>query len=286
MKTLLHKVINRFLHLIGFKIVKIAKSKSKNISYDISRYDILNSYFEIVMKNSKITKPWYAWGVLCGVDLAKTLNYKKISIIEFGVAGGAGLVELEDIVDRVEKIYDLKLDIFGFDMGTGLPKPIDYRDLPHIFQEGSYPMDSDKLIERLHHSKVILGPIDSTIIDFIKGKPNPVAFIAFDMDLYSSTIDSFKLLESEEDILLPRIHCYFDDIMGYSYSDYNGERLAIIEFNETHKLRKISPIYGLDRFIRNKPVWAENIYMIHNFDHSLYSFSDGMSLNPILPLNT
>ena len=217
--------------------------------------------------------------------MAKTLNYKEISIIEFGVAGGNGLVELEEIVGIIEKIYDLKIDIYGFDMGTGLTPPLDYRDLPFLFQEGFFPMDIDNLNKRLHKSKVILGPIDKTINDFIKSKPNPVAFIAFDMDLYSSTKASFKLLESDSDLLLPRIHCYFDDIMGYSYSDFNGERLAINEFNESHKQKKISPIYGLNSFIWNSANWTENIYMIHIFEHNLYCSNDGMLQVPTLQLS-
>jgi hypothetical protein len=34
--------------------------------------------------------------------------------------------------------------------------------------------------------------------------------------------------------------CYFDDIIGYTFSDFNGERLAIHEFNEGIRLRRDS----------------------------------------------
>lgn len=284
MKSIMHRVVDPFFSLVGIKVVKVARKNTKKEFNDTSKYSIFNKTLETIMTTSKATRPWYVWGVLCAADLAKTLNYKEISIIEFGVAGGNGLLELEEIVGIVEKLYDLKIDIYGFDLGTGLPRPIDYRDLPNEFQEGSYQMDVDKLKNRLHRSRLILGPVEHTIIDFIKTKPKPVAFIAFDMDLYSSTMTSFKLLESDYGILLPRIYCYFDDIMGYTYSDFNGERLAIKEFNESHVTRKISPVYGLGNFIRSSPKWADNIYLIHFLEHDLYCSNASMSLNPALPL--
>jgi len=56
------------------------------------------------------------------------------------------------------------------------------------------------------------------------------------------------LFEAEQEIFMPRIYCYFDDIMGASCSEFTGERLAISEFNALHERRKISPIYGLKYF--------------------------------------
>jgi hypothetical protein len=79
--------------------------------------------------------------------------------------------------------------------------------------------------------------------------------------------------------LLPRIHCYFDDICGFTAGDYIGERLAIHEFNASHESRKISRTYGLKYFIPEpfaREMWVEMIFMVHLFDHPLYCRNDGL----------
>ena len=90
---------------------------------------------------------------------------------------------------------------------------------------------------------------------------------------------AFKLLEADCSVLLPRVYCYFDDIMGFAYSDFTGERLAIKEFNASHSMRKISPIYGLRYYLpgpHRGAIWPEKFYIAHLFDHHLYSQHDGL----------
>jgi hypothetical protein len=160
-----------------------------------------------------------------------------------------------------------------------LPQPVDYRDLPNLWTEAAFPMDFEKLNKRLTKAKLVLGLVGETISQFIRSKPAPVGFISFDLDYYSSTMDAFKLFEGDQAALLPRIHCYFDDIMGFSFSEYTGERLAIEDFNATHDRKKISPIYGLKYFLPppyNQEVWSEMFYIAHIFDHPLYNKYDGM----------
>ena len=76
---------------------------------------------------------------------------------------------------------------------------------------------------------------------------------------------------------MPRIHCHFDDILGFTFADHNGERLAISEFNASNPLRKISPIYGL-RYCVPKSYfnasWVEQGYMAHILDQPLYNEYD------------
>ena len=63
---------------------------------------------------------------------------------------------------------------------------------------------------------------------------------------------------------LPRVHCYFDDIMGFTFSEFTGERFAIAEFNRSHSKRKISPIFGLRYFLPrpyNHAVWPDQMYL-------------------------
>jgi len=88
---------------------------------------------------------------------------------------------------------------------------------------------------------------------------------------------AFKLLEADQALLLPRIYCYFDDILGATYGDHNGERLAISEFNASSNMRK-SQIYGLKHFV---PLpfannwWVDCFYIAHILDHKLYC-NDGL----------
>jgi hypothetical protein len=219
----------------------------------------------------------YAWGVMQSANLAKVLGYDQISVIEFGVAGGRGLISLEKIAQKFEYIYDINIDIYGFDTGTGLPPPKDYRDLPNIYNEGRFSMDVERLKLRLKKAKLNLGLIENTIVEFIQSPPAPIAFISIDLDYYSSTVHALKCLVSDKKNLLPRIYCYFDDILGRSCCEYNGERLAIAEFNESNKTRKIAPIYGLKYYLPHpfcNESWVDKFFIAHIFDHELYGYSD------------
>ena len=140
-------------------------------------------------------------------------------------------------------------------------------------------MDRRKLEERLKTSHLHIGLVEKTVEDFKASNPSPVAFIAFDLDLYSSTVHAFKLLTGCHEALLPRIHCYFDDIMGKTFSDFTGERLAIAEFNKSSGQRKISIIPGLRHFLQpphRGAMWPDMMFMAHIFDHPMYTNYDGL----------
>ncbi len=219
----------------------------------------------------------YAWGVVQAASLAKVLGIDHVSVIEFGVAEGHSLLCLERIGERVRSLTGVKVSVFGFDTGTGLPKPMDYRDMPNLWSEGSFPMDAAKLTKQLTHATLVLGPVGETVPKFINQDGPPIAFAAFDVDLYSSTRDALRIFEADHRRLLPRVHCVFDDILGYTFGDHVGERLAIADFNATHASAKISPIYGLDRYVPERyagRMWEKN-YMAHMFGHPLYGQHDG-----------
>jgi hypothetical protein len=221
----------------------------------------------------------YAWGILQGVSLASALGVGRVSVVEFGVAGGNGLVAMERIGERVEQLFDVRLDIYGFDTGAGLPRVADYRDVPNLASTGLYVMDQAKLRSRLRRSQLILGDIKDTIVEFMASRPAPIAFLACDLVLYTSTISALRVLDADESMLLPRIHCNFDDVLGFTYGDYNGERLAIHEFNAAHPMRKISPIYGLRHYVPARcfnDMWVEKFWIAHIFDHSLYAKRDNL----------
>jgi len=263
------------------------KNEGKEKSGETHSYDQddfawpwLNSVLvKLVTEGGSTLRPNYAWGVLQGAHLAKAIGITRVSVIECGVAGGNGLISLENISEKVQEIFDVGIDVYGFDTGTGLPKPVDYRDLPNLWSEAAFPMDVEKLKSRLRKARLILGNVEDTVPIFLNSNPAPISFISFDVDYYSSTMQAFKLLEGDQSLLLPRVHCYFDDILGFTYSDFTGERLAIHEFNASHTTRTISKIYALENYLPKQYVkWVapEKQYMAHIFDHHLYCRNDGL----------
>lgn len=223
-------------------------------------------------------RPPYVWGALQGVAAAKALGIPRVSLIEFGVAYGLGALALERVSETLEDMLGIGIDIYGFDTGKGLPKPQDYRDCPNLWSEGYYPLDPKQLKRNLKRTQLKLGLVDATVPEFLKSDPAPIAFMAFDLDFYSSTAAALKVLDAADEQMLPRVFCYFDDIVGFTYGDDNGARLAIREFNESHDVRKVSRIYGLQYYVpqlRENPLWKEGFYLAHLFHHPLYAHSDG-----------
>ncbi len=242
-------------------------------------YTMNSIYVEIM--NHPGCRHSYSWGLMQSARLAESLGIQRITAIEFGVAGGTGLIALESIAEKVEASFAPRIDVLGFDTGVGLPKPEDFRDMPNLWSTGSFPMDVDKLKTRLKRARLILGPVNESVPALVQNHPAPVAFVSFDLDLYSSTKAAFALFDADHSFLLPRVHCYFDDILGYTFGDHVGERLAIEEFNTSHALRKISPIHGLRYYAPERyanRMWEKN-YMAHFFDHTLYGRYDRM-INP------
>ncbi len=231
---------------------------------------------------------YYAYCLVRASEMALRLGYREVSAVEFGVAGGNGLVALEQIKDIVEQYLDIRISIFGFDLGSGLPSPVDYRDLPYHWQGGFYEMDVERLRSRLKKAELLLGPVSETVPAFLSQPPvdAPVGMISFDLDYYSSTVEAFRIFEIDRAAILPRVMCYMDDITGVAecYSDYTGERLAIAEFNESHARQKLSPCYDFADFPIER--WQEKIMIYHDFMHPLYnSYVGDRASDAQLPLD-
>lgn len=226
------------------------------------------------LKIGAIDRPHYGYCVYNGALLAKKLGYSGISVLEFGVAGGHGLLNLEHCANHIRKLLSMDIEIYGFDTGKGLPEPLDYRDLPYHWRRGFYEADVQKLRAKLKTAKLILGDVRETAETFLEEyKPHPIGAIMVDLDFYSSTTSALKIFESNEKYFLPRLFCYFDDVTGSElelYSDYTGERLAINEFNHAHTTKKLAKAYHL---LEQKAVesWYHKIWIFHNFEHSKYN---------------
>ncbi len=239
---------------------------------DVVRTRQIGSY-EWRVDIGAVDRPAYAYCVRGAARLAKRLGLSRISVLEFGVAGGNGLMALERHAQRWSEALGVTIDVFGFDTGRGLPPPTDYRDLPYHWKAGFYDMDAEALRSRLQSATLVLGNIEDTLPKFIADyDPAPVGAVLQDLDLYSSTSAALKLFDIEQTRRLPRIFTYFDDIIGNEislFNEYTGERLAIREFNESHQSQKITPAYNLST--RALSTWHHQVYVTHDFAHPLYN---------------
>lgn len=232
--------------------------------------------YERKLNYGALDRPHFGHCLLRSARLAKRLGHARISAIEFGVAGGNGLLSLERHAEHVQRETGVEVAIYGFDTGTGMPAPVDHRDLPYLWQEGYFAMQPDKLRQRLSTAKLVLGPVAETLVGFFRDEaPPPVGFVSFDLDYYSSTVPALRIFEAEHRFMLPRVACYIDDMVGdleYAYNHYTGELLAIDEFNAAHDDVKIAPVRGLRHFGGRLPrVWHEQIFVAHLFSHPDYN---------------
>lgn len=273
MKKIFKKISRIFIrHLKSNRFLKRIIRKSNFGSFEF-RYNI-----------GALGRMPYAHICFNAAKLGKQLGYDKISVIEFGVAQGAGLISLEYYSEEIEKITGVKIDVYGFDTGEGLPEPKDYRDLPYHWQKGFFSMNKDQLSKKLKKAKLVIGDIEETSKTFFSDyKPSPVGAVIHDFDFYTPTKIALSMMQNNPDFFLPRVFSYFDDTIGSElelFSDYTGERLAINEFNSINNDIKISkPYYFLSQ---NREVWHNQIWIIHFFKHKNYNvfISDK---NPRLP---
>jgi hypothetical protein len=253
------------------KILFKAIKSSKKIKHIIEKYNI--GSFKFRMDLGALRRNHYAYICFNAALLAKKLGYKKISVLEYGVAEGSGLISLEKYTDEIQKILDIEIEIYGFDTGKGLPKVDNYKDLPYHWKEGFFSMDQNKLKKKLKKAKLIIGNIENTSQNFFKDhNPAPIGAVIQDFDLYSSTKTALNMMIDNKNFFLPRVFSYFDDILGGEvelYNDYTGERLAINEFNLNNEDIKISPAYYF--LPRSNINWHHQIRIIHFFKHDKYN---------------
>ena len=222
-----------------------------------------------------IIRQQYAFPILYAADAAIKYGLKSITLIEFGVASGAGILNMCQIAERTRRATGIDFHVFGFDTGKGMPPAIDYRDLPEVFQEGDFPMDFDKLLRSLpDFARLVIGDIEETIPSFLTSLTSdaPVGFVAIDTDYYSSTKKALRVLNGEASIYLRVLPIYLDDIAVDGSNPWTGELLAVNEFNRESKLRKIAPFSLLrsKRIFKNTQ-WIDRMYAAHIHDHPLRS---------------
>ena len=220
----------------------------------------------------------YAFSLLKTAELAKAQGLKSVTVIEFGVAAGAGLINICNISRKITKLTGVDFAIFGFDSGKGMPPPCDHRDHPEIFSEGSYPLiDRSALIRALpHNAELILGDIQETLPPFLAGlsPSSPLGFVVIDVDYYSSARECLNVFLGAADNYLPWTLVYLDDVGFESANPWTGELLAVREFNEENEMRKIHLFEGLrHKRLFKHTSWIDQVYLLHILDHAKRSVS-------------
>jgi hypothetical protein len=231
--------------------------------------------FDLVLRQN------HAYSLLYATEYAIKNGIKKITVIEFGVAMGGGLMNICKISSQLSKLYDIEFRIFGFDTGEGMPEPLDYRDHPELYKKGDFRMDREKLEKELpENCTLIIGKVKDTVTEFLSTNAldeAPLGFVSFDLDYYYSTKEALQiLLHQDPSKYLSVFPVYLDDIALPSHNSYCGELLARKEFNEENKSRKIER----NRFLPYTRVfkhseWLEHIFFVHVLDaKSRNEFSD------------
>lgn len=236
--------------------------KERNLIDIMSRE---RAFWKQYYRNGNLSRMNYAYCIWNAALEAKALGYKSFSLIEFGVAGGNGLVNCEFHVREIERLLGIDIEIYGFDSGEGLPmENSGYKDMVHIWPGGSYHMNLSALKDRLEKATLVIGDIKETTTDFfMKYSAAPVGCMLIDVDYYSSTVPILKFLNHADEHFLPRINMYFDDI--HPEYEFSGENLAIKEFNSNHDDVKISP-EGL-----SYPDYRMKTKVCHRFAHEKYN---------------
>jgi hypothetical protein len=220
-----------------------------------------------------IVRANYLYGMLRAADVAKYCGKKRVTVIEFGVASGAGLLNMIGLAPLVEKETGIELRIVGFDTGKGLPHVEGYKDHPELWRTGDFATeDREGLMRKLgSRAEIIWGDIADTIGPFTDSiDPSaPIGFISVDLDIYSATAAALLCLTGQAEKYNPSISMYFDDVSFFFANEWAGELAAISEFNEEHEFRKIGPDRSLPG---RRPVlsnWYSKMYVCHVLDHEI-----------------
>ncbi|HXJ84547.1 MAG TPA: hypothetical protein VMS64_38390 [Candidatus Methylomirabilis sp.] len=231
-----------------------------------------NGDFRTRERYGLVVRSPYAYGMLRAADMAKYFGKTRVTVVEFGVAGGAGLLNMIEIARLVEAETGVGLRIVGFDTGRGLPPVEGYKDHPELWRGGDFaPGDRDELVRKLAgRAEIIWGDINDTIGPFTGALEDaaPLGFVSIDLDLYTATKAALRCLTGRPEQYNPAISMCFDDVRSFFANEWAGELAAIAEFNDEHEARKM----GRDRSLPGRrPVkadgWYETMYVCHVLDH-------------------
>jgi hypothetical protein len=259
--------------LFWAKIVRLLVSPEIWVRQVIRRLSIGSLEFRLSLQ--ALDRPQYAFGVKQAIYLASRLKHSSVSVIEFGVGAGEGLLILEAYAAELGRSAGIQVEVYGFDTGQGLPLSSDYRDLAYVWKRGAYSMDVASLQSRLKSAKLLLGDVRDTVPQFARSAHAPIGFISFDLDYYTSTKAAFEVFAESDLAVLPRVVCYFDDVVSDGHQlhcEHTGESLAIREFNENpSRFHALAPIGILTANLLFPDIWTQQLWIYHRFRHPDYN---------------
>ena len=168
---------------------------------DFTKKYNIGSYLFRLNKNA-LERPHYGYIVYNGALLAKKLGHQRVSILEFGVAGGNGLLNLEYHAKEVQKNSRHRYRHLRFRHGRRLPEPEDYRDLPYHWKSGFFKMEVEAIEKRLEIAGTSFSAISTKHRKlFLKNTiPRRFAAVSHDFDFYSSTATALKMFDADGEI--------------------------------------------------------------------------------------
>ena len=220
-----------------------------------------------------ISRPNYAYGMLRAADLARFLGKKAVTVCEFGVATGNGLMNMVELADLIRAETKVDVRVVGLDTGEGLPAVADYRDHPELWSSGDFAMSNKEDLRKrvAGRAELIFGDIKDTVAGFVDSldEAAPLGFVAVDVDIYSATKSALRSLAGRPELYTPGVSMYFDDVRFFFANRWCGELLAIEEFNKEHEMRKIDEDRSLaDRPSKSDP-WYRSMFVCHVLDHEV-----------------
>ena len=146
-----------------------------------------------------------------GFDRALAAAPGQGLLLEFGVASGASFVQLCTIA--------FPRKVYGFDWFYGLPEFWNSDNPKGKFSTNGVPPSVPQ------NGEIYIGMVQDTLDGFLECHLDPVAFVHFDLDLYSST--KFVLDRIEPRVIDGTVFL-FDEIIG----NPDHEERAFVEFLE------------------------------------------------------
>ncbi len=212
-----------------------------------------------------------AYGILRACDRARECGQNAVTVVEFGVGPGAGLLNMQAIAMEAERATGVTVFVDGFDTGNGMPKPEGWRDHPDLYGSGDFALPNRAALEArcipgmtcLH-----VGYIAKTVDEW--DPIAPIGYIVLDVDYWSSAKDSLRVFTKPATKFQPVIDLYLDDCDLERHSQFAGEQLAIRDWNDIREPVKIER----NIFLRcNRPMqrarWLSKMWTVHQFKHPL-----------------
>lgn len=208
----------------------------------------------------------YAVGLLVAAKYALRAQQSGFTAVEFGVAGGNGLLALSRYAALTSKLTGLEIKVVGFDAAGGLPDTEDIRDAPWHWNSGDFPCHVNLLRSKLPAgTELILGRIEETFPRWLQGPVDfPVGFMSVDVDFYSSARAICQALgKAPACSISPMIQCYFDDYLQPFVPRKVGEAAALHEFNLSNEQR----FFDRDDWLSEGRAYAERLWLrrMHTF---------------------